>query len=80
MKLPRDVNAQQLISALARCCYEVSRRTGSHVRLTFTEGDRHHVTIPVHNPLHIGTLAAVVTDVAQHLGISKTALVNRLFG
>ncbi|NYE57789.1 putative RNA binding protein YcfA (HicA-like mRNA interferase family) [Carboxydothermus ferrireducens DSM 11255] len=34
----------------------VTRQTGSHIRLTTTLKGEHHVTIPLHDPLKIGTL------------------------
>ncbi|CAN5452505.1 hypothetical protein BH11BAC1_BH11BAC1_16750 [soil metagenome] len=32
-----------------------------------------------HDPLKIGTLSAILTDVSIHLGISKQDLINQLF-
>jgi predicted RNA binding protein YcfA (HicA-like mRNA interferase family) len=57
MKLPRDVSGSDLAKALRRLGYQVTRQTGSHLRLTTTERGEHHVTIPNHNPLKIGTLS-----------------------
>jgi hypothetical protein len=37
------------------------------------------VTIPAHDPLKIGTLAAILSDVASHLKLDRDALVKRLF-
>ena len=50
MKLPRDIDAAQLIKALGRVGYKVVRQTGSHVRLHCDE-PAHTITIPSHNPL-----------------------------
>jgi predicted RNA binding protein YcfA (HicA-like mRNA interferase family) len=58
----------------------VTRQTGSHLRLTTAEGGQHHVTIPAHDPLKVGTLAAVLSDVAAHFEISRDELRRRLFG
>ena len=79
MKLPRNIDAQQLIKALHKYGYEPTRQTGSHIRLTTLQNGQHHITIPNHDPLRIGTLNAILTDVAQHLGISKQEVVERLF-
>lgn len=79
MKLPRDYSADDLIATLSRCCYQVTRQTGSHVRLTFTSGDPYHITIPRHNHLAPGTLHGVISAVSEQLGISRTALMDRLF-
>jgi predicted RNA binding protein YcfA (HicA-like mRNA interferase family) len=80
MKLPRDVSGADLAKRLGRLGYEVTRQTGSHLRLTTTEGGQHHVTIPNHDPLKVGTLAGILNDVAAHLEISRDELVQRLFG
>jgi hypothetical protein len=40
----------------------------------------HHVTVPSHDPLKIGTLAGILSDVANHLKISRDDLQQRLFG
>ena len=50
------------------------------LRLTISERDQHHVTIPNHDPLKVGTLAGILNDVAAHLEISRDELVQRLFG
>lgn len=60
MKLPRDVSGQDLVKALRRFGYEVSHQTGSHIRLTTQEQGEHHITIPAHNPLKVGTLNAIL--------------------
>jgi predicted RNA binding protein YcfA (HicA-like mRNA interferase family) len=51
MKLPRDVSGADLAKRLGRLGYEVTRQTGSHLRLTTTERGQHHVTIRNHDPL-----------------------------
>jgi len=51
MKLPRDLSADALAKRLARYGYSVTRQTGSHLRLTTTQGGEHHVTIPAHSSL-----------------------------
>jgi predicted RNA binding protein YcfA (HicA-like mRNA interferase family) len=80
MKLPRDVSGAQLVKALRELGYQVSRQTGSHIRLTCEQPRQHHITIPNHDPLRIGTLAAIIADVAAHHGLSREALIERLFG
>jgi predicted RNA binding protein YcfA (HicA-like mRNA interferase family) len=80
VKLPRDVAGVDLANALARIGYRVSRQTGSHIRLTTDIPAQHHVTKPARDPLKLGTLAAILSDVAAHQGISRDALLERLFG
>ena len=80
MRLPRDVSGKQLAILLGRYGYEVTRQTGGHIRLTTTQEGEHHVTIPLHGSLRVGTLNAVLSDVAEHLGIPRQTLVETLFG
>ena len=80
MRLPRDLSGDRLATLLRRYGYEVTRQTGSHMRLTTTQEGEHHVTIPRHASLRVGTLSAILGDVAEHLGISRQALLEALFG
>ncbi|WP_297927569.1 type II toxin-antitoxin system HicA family toxin [Metallibacterium sp.] len=79
MKLPRDLSGPELIKRLGLLGYHVTRQTGSHVRLTSTTLGEHHLTVPRHDPLRIGTLAAVLDAVAAHHRISRDVLLDRLF-
>lgn len=80
MKLPRNVSGLQLIKALNRLGYKATRQTGSHVRLECQLPQLHHLTIPLHDPLRIGTLASILTDVAKHHSLSKEDVIHKLFG
>ena len=55
MKLPRDVDAAELIRALAPLGYQPVRQSGSHIRLQCND-PAHAITIPNHRPLRVGTL------------------------
>lgn len=79
MKTPRDINGIQLTKKLAKLGYEVTRQSGSHIRLTSFVNGEHHITIPAHNPIKIGTLSAILNDIASHFKISKDELLNTLF-
>jgi hypothetical protein len=48
------------------------------MRLTTRQGGEHHVTIPDHSPLRVGTLNAILKDVAQHLGLERDELLAEL--
>lgn len=80
MRLPRDLSGWALARALERYGYTVTRQTGSHLRLTTQQGGEHHVTIPAHEHLRVGTLSAILTAVAAHLGRDRTEVVQELFG
>ncbi|NCS47030.1 MAG: type II toxin-antitoxin system HicA family toxin [Microcystis aeruginosa BK11-02] len=71
MKLPRDLSSDDLIKKLSQLGYEVSRQTGSHIRLTTSENGTHQITIPAHNPVKIGTLNNILRDVALHFNLSR---------
>jgi predicted RNA binding protein YcfA (HicA-like mRNA interferase family) len=78
MRIPRDLSGADLVKHLGRLGYAVSRQTGSHLRLTSQVHGEHHVTIPNHDPLRIGTLAAILDSVAVHHGLTREALLQRL--
>lgn len=80
MRLPRDLGGLELAKALSRLGYRITRQTGSHIRLTLESPPEHHLTIPAHTPLKVGTLAAILADVAQRQGISREQCLLRLFG
>ena len=80
MRLPRDLSGTELAKALGKVGYRVTRQTGSHIRLTVEQPAQHHVTIPAHDPLKLGTLAAILGDVGEHLRLSRDELLKRLFG
>ncbi len=79
MKTPRDVTGQNLAKALRALGYERIRQDGSHIRLTTQLNGEHHVTIPNHNPLKIGTFKSIVKLVADHHRISLEALMQKLY-
>ena len=80
MKLPRDMDAPELIKALQRIGYQVVRQSGSHIRLQIEQPKPHALTIPNHSPLKLGTLSAILRDVAEHRDMSKDALIQLLLG
>ena len=79
MKLPRDISGDDLAKVLRKYGYVLTRQAGSHMRLTTQERGEHHVTIPRHDPLKIGTLAAILADVAAHFEMSRQDLSAQLF-
>lgn len=78
MRLPRDLSGADLVKRLERLGYVATRQTGSHLRLSTQSNGEHHVTIPNHDPLRIGTLAAILASVAAHLSVSREELLRRL--
>lgn len=81
MKLPRDLGGTELAKLLRRYGYEVTRQTGSHLRLTSSQrGSQHHISIPAHKDLRLGTLAGILDDVSNYLQITRADLELELFG
>ncbi|MDA3878034.1 MAG: type II toxin-antitoxin system HicA family toxin [Halothiobacillus sp.] len=78
MRIPRDLSGAELIKRLNQFGYTVSRQTGSHVRLTTHTNGEHHITVPNHDPLRIGTLSAILDSVAAHHGVTREALLQQL--
>ncbi len=79
MKLPRDLSGDDLAKALRKLGYQITRQTGSHLRLTTQQNGEHHVTLPLHNPMRVGTLGGILGDVANHFQITRDELLQRLF-
>jgi predicted RNA binding protein YcfA (HicA-like mRNA interferase family) len=79
VKLPRDISGKDLIKALSRLDYKVTRQTGSHVRLTTQRDGEHNITVPAHDPIKVGTLNAILKEVSEHTNLSRNKLVELLF-
>ncbi len=81
MRLPRDLSGRDLARALGKAFgYEVTREAGSHIRLTTQSSGQHHLTIPDHKSLRVGTLASILGEVAEHFQIDRDQVGERLFG
>ena len=80
-KIPRDISGRELARLLGKYRYRIVRETGSHLRLTSDfMGYSHHITIPDHCPLKVGTLNNILKDIAEYLKIPKEQLIEELFG
>ena len=79
MRIPRDISASDLVRALRVLGYEHTRQDGSHIRLTTSIGGTHHITVPNHRPLKVGTLlGGVLKPVAAHHGLTLEELLETL--
>lgn len=78
MKLPRDLTGDELVKGLRRVGYAEVRQRGDHVQLSTTRNGEHHVTVPLHSPVKVGTLAAILGGVAAHLQIDRPELLARM--
>ncbi len=80
MRLPRNLSGDDLAKLLRVYGYEITRQRGSHMRLTTRRNGEHHLTIPRHDPLRVGTLNGIIKDLAEHLEIDRDELMAELFG
>lgn len=78
MKFPRDLDGTKLVKSLNKLGYNISRQTGSHIRITTHIKGEHHITIPNHSPLKVGTLNNIMKEIAGHLEISKEELIEKI--
>jgi len=78
MKVPRDVSGNDLVTALRSLGYLPTRQSGSHIRLTTDEKGSHHITIPKHDSIKLGTLASILDDVAEHHAMTRNELLLHL--
>jgi predicted RNA binding protein YcfA (HicA-like mRNA interferase family) len=78
MKLPRAVSAHRLIHALEQLGYAVIRQKGSHIRLFHAAMPTHSISVPLHDPLKIGTFHGILVEVAKAQSISIQDILNLL--
>lgn len=71
MNFPRNLSGKDLIKLLSKLEYEQTRQVGSHIRLTTSKKGTHHITIPNHKPVKLGTLSGILKDIGQHFSMSK---------
>ena len=58
----------------------MERQSGSHVRLRTSEPSVHSITVPAHSALKVGTLAAILGEIASARGLDRSELISLLFG
>jgi predicted RNA binding protein YcfA (HicA-like mRNA interferase family) len=81
LRLPRDLSGLEFAKLLSRYGYEVTRQAGSHIRLTSAfRGSQHHITVPAHKSLKLGTLIGILSEVATYLEMGRAEVERDLFG
>jgi len=79
MKLPRDLSGQRLARTLiAKWQYRQVNRVGSHIILQTEEPQHHRLSVPDHPSLRVGTLSAILRDVARAKDVSRDEIINSL--
>jgi predicted RNA binding protein YcfA (HicA-like mRNA interferase family) len=79
VKIPRNIRGYELVKVLSVFGYNAVRQTGSHIRIQTEINGGYSETIPNHNPIKIGTLNKILSNIAAHLEITKEELINKLF-
>ncbi len=79
-KTPRDISGNDLVKLLAKKFgYLVVRQKGSHIRMSLSsKKGEFHITIPNHDPLKLGMLNAILSDLSIHLDTTKEELLKKL--
>ena len=78
-KAPRNISGKDLIKVLSKFGYKIVRQNGSHIRLSINiEDNIKHITVPNHDPIKLGTLMAIINDVALQLSINKEDILKKL--
>lgn len=78
MKIPRNISGVLLVKKLRLFGYVLVRQDGSHLRLTTKKNGEHHVTIPNHSPIKVGTLNGILKAVAIHHDFSVEEILDEL--
>jgi predicted RNA binding protein YcfA (HicA-like mRNA interferase family) len=65
VKLPRDLTGPEVIKGLRRLGYELDRQSGSHMILRCQLPQIHSITVPNHKPIKVGTLSAILHEIAS---------------
>lgn len=74
-KLPRDLSGREVVGALLRLGFVVSRQRGSHIILhRLPPHARLRVVVPDHDPVKPGTLKAILREA----GVGVDALLAAL--
>jgi predicted RNA binding protein YcfA (HicA-like mRNA interferase family) len=77
-RLPRDISGTELVKRLRVLGYERVRQAGSHITCTTQRNGEHHVYVPNHSAIKVGTLHTVLKDIAEHFTVSLTQLLDML--
>jgi predicted RNA binding protein YcfA (HicA-like mRNA interferase family) len=77
-RLPRDIDADTLVRALARLGYRPVRQTGSHIRVRTERDGEHHETIPSHSPIKVGTLRTILSNIGAHHKLDRDEILDLL--
>lgn len=79
MKLPRDLAGNDLAKHLCKHWgYSIVHQVGSHMILQTEDPSHQRLPIPAHEFLRIGTLNSILRLVANHKGVSKEGILEKI--
>ena len=79
MKIPRDLYGRQLAAVLCdRWAYRKVNQVGSHIILQTETPRSHRVSVPDHKPLRLGTLNAILREIAAAKGVTREDILATL--
>jgi predicted RNA binding protein YcfA (HicA-like mRNA interferase family) len=79
VKLPRELYGRDLARVLCnRWAYRQVNQVGSHIVLQTETPQHHRLSVPDHKPLRIGTLNAILRQVAAAKGVAREDLLATL--
>jgi len=79
VKLPRGLYGRELARILcARWAYRQVNQVGSHIILQTEIPQHHRLSVPDHKPLRIGTLNAILREVAAAKGVTREDILATL--
>ena len=79
MKIPRDLHGRDLAAVLCRRWgYAKVNQVGSHIILQAESPEHHRLSVPDHKPLRLGTLNAILRDVAAAKRVTREDLLASL--
>jgi predicted RNA binding protein YcfA (HicA-like mRNA interferase family) len=79
VKLPRELRGRDLARVLcARWPYRQVNQVGSHIILQTETPQHHRLAVPDHKPLRIGTLNAILRQVAAAKGVPREDILATL--
>ena len=79
MKIPRNISGKELVKVLKVFGYEVVRQNGSHLTVTTEMNGQHHLAIPNHDSIKIGTFNGIINRVALHFNLDKQEVLKNYF-
>jgi predicted RNA binding protein YcfA (HicA-like mRNA interferase family) len=66
------------VKGLHRVGYTTTRQKGDHVYLTTQVRGEHHVAVPLHKPVKVGTFSAILASVAEHFQVETEELLRQM--